>query len=261
MIRSLLLRYGGNEFDRAALVTAKELAKAFNSWIIGVSVLDETALGENPHAVQTLEETKREALKGLERQCAEWNVKCRTNLLVGSLVEEICLEGEKTDLIVLGAPPLEEAGDDDARAEAARKVVKTARKPVLVIRPGREKIKRILMCCGSGGRSGHALQMVAHIAEKFHSDILLLNISSDPVEGGPILSTAKAYLESYDVKSTSMLVEGDPSEEILRISRDRECDLIALGASGYGTLIKDLLFGNTTDTLINSAQSSMLVFW
>ena len=108
MIRTVLLRYGGNEYDRAALECVRQLAKAFDLGIIGVSVLDESSLGENPQAVQTLEETKQEALKGLEKQCEEWGIGCSTNLLVGDLAEEICIEGEKADLIVLGAPPLDE---------------------------------------------------------------------------------------------------------------------------------------------------------
>jgi nucleotide-binding universal stress UspA family protein len=263
MIRSLLLRYGGNEYDRAALTCAKELAKAFDLQIIGVSVLDESSLGENPQAVQTLEETKHEALKGLEKQCEEWGIECRTSLLVGDLAEEICIEGEKADLIVLGAPPLEEveaSGEDDARAAAARKVVKTAKKPVLVVRPGHEKIERVLIGCDGSSRAGHALQMAASIAEKFGGEIILLNVSSDPVEGGPILSAAKGYLESYNVKSMSMLIEGDPAEEILEVARVRECDLIAMGATGHGT-IKDLLFGSTAGTLVDNTPSSMLVYW
>ena len=263
MIRSLLLRYGGNEYDRAALESAKELAKAFDLRIIGVSVLDESSLGDNPQAVQTLEETKREALMGLEKQCDEWGISCKTSLLVGDLSEEICIEGEKADLIVLGAPPLEEveeSGQNDARAEAARKVVKTAKKPVLVVRPGHERFRRILMGCDGSSRCGHALAVAAHIAEKFGAEMLLLNVSSDPVEGGPILSGAKAYLENYKVKSTSMLIEGDPAEEILEVARVRECDLIAIGATGHGT-IKDLLFGSTAGTLVDNTPSSMLVYW
>ena len=86
------------------------------------------------------------------------------------------------------------------------------------------------------------------------------NISSDPVEGGPILSAAKGYLENYDVKSTSMLIEGDPAEEILAVAQARECDLVAIGATGHGT-IKDLLFGSTATTLVDHTPSSMLVFW
>lgn len=260
MVRTLLLRYGGNEYDRAALDVARMLAESLGTRILGVSVLDESSLGENPQAVQTLEETKREALNGLEKQCEEWGIKCRTSLLVGDLVEEICIEGEKTDLIVLGAPPLETAGEDDARAEAARKIVKQAKKPVLVVRPGHEQIKKILVCCDGSSRAGHALELVAAIAEKVGALILLLNVSSDPTTGGPILSSAKSYLENYDVKTKAMLIDGDPAEAILDVADVRKCDLIAIGATGHGT-IKDLLFGSTATTLVDNAHSSLLVYW
>ncbi|NOZ24179.1 MAG: universal stress protein [Planctomycetes bacterium] len=260
MVRSLLLRYGGNEYDRAALDVAKNLAESLHARILGISVLDESSLGENPQAVQTLEETKREALIGLEKQCEEWGVECRTSLLVGDFVEEISIEGEKTDLIILGAPPLEHAGENDARADAARKAIKQSKKPVFVVRPGHEQIKKILIGCDGSSRAGHALEIVAIIAEKLGAEILLLNVSSDPAKGGPILSSAKGYLENYNVNSTSMLIEGDPAEVILDVAEVRNCDLIAIGATGHGT-IKDLLFGSTATTLVDNAHSSLLVYW
>lgn len=56
----------------------------------------------------------------------------------------------------------------------------------------------------------------------------------------------------------TMLVEGLPFVEIVKISNDLDCDLIVLGSRGDSSSLRELLFGNTAEQVLRTALKPVL---
>ncbi|NHN41121.1 universal stress protein [Halorubellus sp. JP-L1] len=72
------------------------------------------------------------------------------------------------------------------------------------------------------------------------------------------LDDAVAVAEEADVRYERETLEGVPHEAIEAYGREHDVDLIVVGTSGHSGLKEDLL-GSTTDRVVQSADSSVLV--
>ncbi|WP_311136851.1 universal stress protein [Natronosalvus rutilus] len=77
-------------------------------------------------------------------------------------------------------------------------------------------------------------------------------------EASEILETASRKADEVDVAAEQVVLEGVPHEVIAEYSTDNEVDLIVMGASGRSG-IKDHLLGSSTDRVIRSVDTSVLV--
>lgn len=77
-------------------------------------------------------------------------------------------------------------------------------------------------------------------------------------EGEHALDAAVEEAEASDVSFERVVHEGIPHEAITAYSSDNPIDLIVMGASGHSGL-KDHLLGSSTDRVIRSVETSVLV--
>lgn len=77
-------------------------------------------------------------------------------------------------------------------------------------------------------------------------------------EADEILETASTKADDSDVASEQVVREGVPHEVIAEYSTDNGIDLIVMGASGRSG-IKDHLLGSSTDRVIRSVDTSVLI--
>lgn len=77
-------------------------------------------------------------------------------------------------------------------------------------------------------------------------------------EADDVLDAAAAQAEEAGVTYERTVLEGTPHEAIVEYSTDRAMDLIVMGASGRSG-IADRLLGSSTDRVIRSAETSVLV--
>lgn len=98
-------------------------------------------------------------------------------------------------------------------------------------------------------------------------------VDPDKLEGGPnamaahgaakkagleYLTDAQAYVEGAGVRATAVLREGATALELLSVSRDRSCDLIALATHGHGGLTR-LVMGSVAQAILRARESAVLV--
>lgn len=77
-------------------------------------------------------------------------------------------------------------------------------------------------------------------------------------EAEAVLDAATAEAEEADVTYDRVVLEGVPHEVIAEYSTDNAIDLVVMGASGRSG-IKDHLLGSSTDRVLRSVETSVLV--
>jgi nucleotide-binding universal stress UspA family protein len=134
---------------------------------------------------------------------------------------------------------------------------------------------KILVPLDGSEQSLHALEKATQIAKKFDSEITLINVYSASsfkvtpsqvfdyfVEirksGESILAEAKKKLTSEGIQVETLLKEGHIVEEILKIAREQNFDLIVIGARGISA-IKEILLGSVSHGVTLHAPCPILV--
>jgi len=106
--------------------------------------------------------------------------------------------------------------------------------------------------------SDEALYMAAYLCIRFTMDLTVLSIGKDPQTTASLIQRARKYLESMHFSKVNYIEEiGDPSQTILKISDDINCDAILMGGYESG-VFKELLFGSTVDRVLNKTNRLFL---
>ena len=168
----------------------------------------------------------------------------------------------------------------------AETVTRTAPCPVLVTHPEeREWVglttseidpHRVLVAYDNSGDAELALNYGTMLAEQYQTELHLLHVIGDAAPNEPELAWSEATREaSYELVARNLKLAipkearlwcnivtavrlGEPAQEILNYAREREIDLICMGASGAGSGL-DKLFGSTADRVLRQAPCPVLV--
>ena len=122
-----------------------------------------------------------------------------------------------------------------------------------------------------------ALRYAAAIATHFQSPLTLLAVNDPLLEEAVALSAGPAQLAQDTRRELERffshtferppktsdavrleIVSGKPASEILRVSRERACDLIVMGSHG-STGFRKLFFGSTTERVLRETSVPVLV--
>ena len=134
---------------------------------------------------------------------------------------------------------------------------------------------KILVPIDGSPNSNKGLQYAIDIAKKHDASITLIHVVERPVyayyhpivipedvfthlkeEGGELLSTRKEEVAKMGLKVDTLLVVGEPSEQILKAAEDH--DLIVIGSRGLGTA-KSLLLGSISSKIAHHARKPVLI--
>jgi len=85
-----------------------------------------------------------------------------------------------------------------------------------------------------------------------------LQESEEMREDRAYLAGIEAELRGEGFITSSLLAKGDPAAEIIRISRELECDLIAMATHGH-RLLGDLIHGSAADKVRHAVDIPVLL--
>jgi len=116
--------------------------------------------------------------------------------------------------------------------------------------------------------SGNALRYGVEFARRFGARLIVLHVLEYAYSAISLAEEAVTDAENALQKVLSpsqkagldvemLLVRGNPCEEILRLAREREVDLIVMGTHNRGTL-EHALLGSTTEKVIRKAPCPVL---
>lgn len=165
-----------------------------------------------------------------------------------------------------------------------RTVAKHAHCPVLIAREPAHNLKRVVLAVDESAHSTEAADFVARLPLPAETEIVVVHVvrpyqpfpglvPSDPTgfqrevetvrrklhaDGGELVERVSRRLEASGKRATTLVQEGDPAEEIVKLSAARNADLIVSGARGV-SMIQGLLLGSVADRLLENAHCSVLL--
>lgn len=156
-------------------------------------------------------------------------------------------------------------------------------------------IKKILVAVDGSEPANKALDFALGLAEKYSAEVMLLNVYQPitplfyfptmNVPGSPptatpiatpivtaafskelksqhekVLSEAlkKAKRDKSNLKVSTMLSEGRPSDKIIEAADEGEFDFIVMGSRGTGG-VKEIFLGSVSDRVADEAKCSVLI--
>ncbi len=178
--------------------------------------------------------------------------------LTGSVTQTIVEQSELADLVVMGR-----GGEHGERLEGflgstTENVVRQSTCPVLVTGRPEAKIHRIVVAYDGSGHARQALHFATSIGETWIVPFEVLVVSREEGEGDRIVEEARSYLEAHELEVEYTVRAGDPREVILEFSKEREADLLVMGAFGHSK-VRELLLGSTTQYVLNHASCPVLL--
>lgn len=241
-------------------------------------------LGDDLSAVKVaLEDNAREQLRRLiDNPANSHGVAARLRVVVGNPLSAIAAEADAldADLIILGA-----RGESFLRhamlgSTAARLLRKSVRRPVLLVKqPPHETYRSVLVAVDFSPVSLQAIRTARRLAPD--ADLVLLHAFELPYEGKLVLGGVEERVIRQYVTTDSdtrrkrlhnlasaaglapteysaRVIHGDPSQQIIAMEQEVDCDLIVIGKHG-AHIAEELLLGSVTKHVLAESQCDVLV--
>jgi nucleotide-binding universal stress UspA family protein len=136
-------------------------------------------------------------------------------------------------------------------------------------------MKTILIATDGSPGARAAVERGLDLAEDTHADVVFLAVRRPPVPVfgdrywqhsitnelarlRPALSEATAEAEARGISVDYDLLEGDAAEEILRLARSRDVDLIVIGSRGLGA-VKSAILGSVSKRVLRESDRPVVV--
>lgn len=133
----------------------------------------------------------------------------------------------------------------------------------------------ILIATDGSPSARAAVERGLDLAEETHADVVFLAVRHPPVPVfgdpywqrsitnelarlRPALADAAAEAEARGIDADYDLLEGDAAEEILRLARARDVDLIVMGSRGLGAM-RSAILGSVSKHVLREADRPVVV--
>lgn len=126
---------------------------------------------------------------------------------------------------------------------------------------------KVLIGSDDGVQAKAALRFVESIADRARAEITVLSVVPHPPLPSPLFSPVMAKTIATDtatgpqragLKADSLVAEGRPGAEIVRIVQEGSFDLVVLGG-GLGTWLGSMLLGSTSLHVLHASPTSTLL--
>jgi nucleotide-binding universal stress UspA family protein len=273
----------------AVLARAIQLASAHAAWLLLLHVIEAESLSHAAAASGRSEsdlqdQMRQQALATIEASLLDHGRARRNEVRVefGSPHEVIArvIDERSVDLVVVG-PHKRQSLKEKVLGSTADRVIRTSPAPVLVVRRASvEPYQEMVAAVDFSPQSAAAVRQARKLAPEaklqlvhavevpltFEQSLLRVGTSQAQIEEYRSVRTAKARDElaafardiAGDHKVSKRLIEGAPGPALVRISRGRSVDLLALGPHGRGVVLQALL-GSVTQRVLREAECDILV--
>ena len=271
MIKTILVALDGSEHANAALQYALWLAERVRATVLGLHVIDVVSiegsflhdisgsLGFEPYL--DFSAKMREALRDrggvlletFTKRCAERGVPCDTTLATGIVANEICDQARVADLVVIGHRGVNEQFSTGLLGSTTESVARKSPKPVFVSPMRFKEIRRPLLAYDGSQRASAAMHAAAEVASALSLPLTVIHVGrEEAAEGTRVLDEARRYLHSYGLALSCETILGHPHQRIVDIIRERNHDLLFIGAYGHSRII-EMVLGSTTEFVLRNS--------
>jgi len=215
----------------------------------------------------------------LKKRFKDDGIKTETEVIAGRLRESFDMAVEKTnaDMLILGFI------SHALRRSSSEKLIKGLQMPMLVVRGekaesarnGSVKIRRILCPTDFSEASKKALKVASELKDVFSAELDVIYVLPNYIIKKKIKKLKdrdkiiqelfedtrenfKKILSDYNIGKAGIIDEGEPNKRIVSFAKEKDIDLIIMGARGLG-FIKGMLIGSVTDAVLKSSPCPVLV--
>jgi nucleotide-binding universal stress UspA family protein len=180
------------------------------------------------------------------------------------IVRDVILEKARSvDLLCLGRQGEHGEWESGELGSTLQKVLRRSQRPVLVTPSEFRPLGRLLMAYDGSNHANRALRAACDLASEAGLPMIVLTVAPDARDRpryDAILDEARKLVAPYDGTHAEFVadVEADPENVITRLSQERQCDLIVMGAYGQSR-IREWLLGSTTAGVLASSPLPVLL--
>ncbi len=271
MIKTILVGLDGSEHSRTGARYALWLGEKFAARVIGLHVVDiasiegsffhdiSGSLGFEPYLDfsskmrQVLQERGQALLEEFARQASERGVACDTLLGLGIVANEICERARVADLVIIGHRGLNEKFSTGLLGSTTESVTRKSPKPVWVSTLQFREIRRPLLAYDGSQRAAAAMAAAAEFCSLLSLPLTVLHVSRDVFQGEKTLAEAQTYLAPYGIEGHfEIATTAHAPEAITKFLRERDHDLLFIGAYGHSRII-EMVLGSTTEYVLRNS--------
>jgi len=136
-------------------------------------------------------------------------------------------------------------------------------------------LERIVVAVDGSEHAHKALETAVELAESLKHPARLIIVHVNPSvtlnepalgvdleariadEGQLIIAPVEQLLSGHSISYETLLIAGDPINEICRVSRERECSLIVMGTGGK-SMLAEIVVGSVSHGVLKHAECPVL---
>lgn len=272
MIKTILVGLDGSEHARTAASYAFWLGERLGAKLVGLHIVDivsiegsflhdiSGSLGFEPYLDfsskmrEVLQERGRTLLQAFGEEAARRGVTAETVLAMGVVANEIAERARIADLVIIGHRGLSERFSTGLLGGTAESVSRKCPVPVLISPMQFRPCTRPLLAYDGSARAAAAMQAAADLCATLKLPLTVLTVARDDEAARRTLDEARNYLAPYNLACRfEMETTGHAPEQIASYVRDKEHDLVFIGAYGHGRII-EMVLGSTTEYVLRNVS-------
>lgn len=270
MIKRILVALDPDSDTPIATRYAIQIARNTGASLTGLAVVDSGSIdssvrgggvGSMYYAEKLREELTdesrskaRELLKQFEGTLKDSRIPHAESVQEGVPFQRIVEDMKYHDLLIVGNKPHFFYSHPKKRTDTLAGVIHYTVGPSLIVPDSYRDVQRVLFATDGGSAAARAIRRFIHL-QPFGQDLELhvLHIhEKDSADAELYLALTKTYLEAHGFEPKLMnLVEDDAGEEILRLAKEIDADLIISGSQTHKGLM-GLKLGETTGHLVEN---------
>jgi nucleotide-binding universal stress UspA family protein len=202
---------------------------------------------------EALQERGRGLLEAFSETAARASVQADAVMAIGIVANEVVERARVADLVVIGHRGLNERFSTGLLGGTAESVTRKSPKPVLITPVEFREITRPLLAYDGSARAAASMQVAAEFCVALQLPLTVLTVNKDEVQGQKTLAEAQTYLRAYQLQTEFELQRtANAPERIANFLRERNHDLLFIGAYGHSRII-EMVLGSTTEYVLRNA--------
>lgn len=270
MLKTILIGLDGTRDSDPALEYGLQLAKRFDTLVVGCGVVDEpgvrvseaTLFAEGYFAAGStsmLSDARRAAKQTLDHfstKCQRAGVRSRSLLDSGTPHVQIVAEAHRHDLVVLGCHTHFELGWRGSDDATLQHVLQECARPVIVVPSGSTASVDgpIVLAFDGSVRASRALYDLVASGIGRGRSIHILSIDRDAAVANRVAARAVDFLRHHEIEATPHAFDGAfPAAEVVLGSVERlSATMLVIGAYAH-TAFREFFLGSTTRSVMTRA--------
>ncbi len=259
MLKRILVALSGTPFTPSAVARAVELAQVHDASITGVTIVDTERIGDvgpvpigggaaahslAEHRLNITREHVEQEIANFEKACSNAGVPFAVFKEDGDAFDKLLELWRYHDITIIGLRGLFEYGVVHNPDDQVIRLIKHGVRPIIAVSQEHKPIKRVLIAYNGNAESAMAIKRFAQYQLWPDLELKLVCFDFPEEKSTPLLADATTYLRAHGGDPTAESLPGYPEEGLLKHARSWDADLVVMGATSRGKILK--LFKGTT---------------